>query len=102
MTWKRSVPENSRPSFGGPADVSVARVESPLRRTHYRSCTLCEATCGVAIEISGDRVISIRGDDLDPFSKGYICPKATALKDLLDDPDRVRHPIARDRASWRR
>ena len=47
-----------------------------MRRTHYRSCTLCEATCGVAIEVEGDRVVSIRGDDADPFSKGYICPKA--------------------------
>ena len=50
-----------------------------MTRTHYRSCTLCEATCGVAFEVEGDRVVSIRGDDEDPFSRGYICPKASAL-----------------------
>ena len=46
------------------------------------TCTLCEATCGVAIEVEGDRVVSVRGDEADPFSKGYICPKGTALADL--------------------
>jgi len=72
-----------------------------LRRTHYRSCTLCEATCGVAIEVEGEEVISIRGDEEDPFSKGYICPKATALADLHADPDRLRRPVVRDGATWR-
>ncbi len=67
---------------------------------HYRSCTLCEATCGVAIEVEGDRVVSIRGDDADPFSKGYICPKATALGDLHADPDRLRHPMIREGQTW--
>ena len=67
----------------------------------YRSCPLCEATCGVAIEIEGDRVLSVRGDDDDPFSKGYICPKGTALADLHTDPDRLTRPLVRDGASWR-
>ncbi len=67
----------------------------------YRSCPLCEATCGVAIEIEGDRVISVRGDDADPFSKGYICPKGTALADLHHDPDRLTRPLVRDGASWK-
>jgi len=68
--------------------------------THYRSCPLCEATCGVAIEVDGDRVVSVRGDDADPFSKGYICPKGTALADLHHDPDRLRSPIRRDGDTW--
>ena len=76
-------------------------MEVPRRRTHYRSCTLCEATCGVAVEVEGDKVVAIRGDDEDPFSKGYICPKATALADLHADPDRLRHPMVRDGATWR-
>jgi anaerobic selenocysteine-containing dehydrogenase len=69
-----------------------------LRRmaTHHRSCTLCEASCGVAIEVDGDRVTSVRGDHDDPFSRGYICPKAAALADLHHDPDRLRTPVVRD------
>jgi len=72
-----------------------------VTRTYHRSCTLCEATCGVAIEVEGDRVVSIRGDDADPFSKGYLCPKATALGDLHADPDRLRHPMVREGSTWR-
>ena len=69
--------------------------------TVYRSCPLCEATCGVAIEIEGDRVLSVRGDDADPFSKGYICPKGTALADLHHDPDRLTRPVMRDGEGWK-
>ena len=71
-----------------------------MSETHYRSCPLCEATCGVAIEVDGDRVMSVRGDDADPFSRGYICPKAAALADLHHDPDRLRRPVMRDGGSW--
>lgn len=63
--------------------------------THYRTCNLCEAMCGIAVEVSGGRVASIRGDKADPFSRGYICPKAAALADLHEDPDRLRHPVRR-------
>ena len=72
-----------------------------MQTTHYRSCPLCEATCGVAITVDGARVASVRGDDDDPFSRGYICPKGTALADLHADPDRLKRPIVRDGDSWR-
>ncbi|HUH02859.1 MAG TPA: molybdopterin-dependent oxidoreductase [Kofleriaceae bacterium] len=71
-----------------------------MRRTHYRTCPLCEATCGLAIETEGDRVVSIRGDADDVFSQGYICPKATALADLHEDPDRLRTPMRRHGSRW--
>jgi anaerobic selenocysteine-containing dehydrogenase len=71
-----------------------------MATTHYRSCPLCEATCGVAIEVDGDRVVSVRGDEADPFSKGYICPKGTALADLHHDPDRLRTPMRRTGDTW--
>jgi len=71
-----------------------------LPTTVYRSCPLCEATCGVAIEVDGNKVLSVRGDDADPFSKGYICPKGTALADLHEDPDRLRKPMRRDGTTW--
>ena len=55
----------------------------------------------MAVEVEGDRVTSIRGDDADPFSRGYLCPKAAALADLHHDPDRLRRPMIRDGATWR-
>ncbi|HVL89575.1 MAG TPA: molybdopterin oxidoreductase family protein [Actinomycetota bacterium] len=61
--------------------------------TFFRTCPLCEATCGLAITMDGDRVAGIRGDDEDVFSHGYICPKGTTLGDLHHDPDRIRRPL---------
>ena len=69
--------------------------------THFRACNLCEAMCGLRIETDGQRVTSIRGDEDDPFSRGYLCPKATALKDLHEDPDRLRAPMKREGKTWR-
>lgn len=69
--------------------------------THFRTCTLCEAMCGIRIETEGTRVTSIRGDDADPFSRGHICPKAVALGDIHADPDRLRRPLIRDGQSFR-
>jgi anaerobic selenocysteine-containing dehydrogenase len=69
--------------------------------THFCTCTLCEAACGVAVELEGDRVTAIRGDADDPFSRGYICPKAAALADLHHDPDRLQHPMIRAGRTWR-
>jgi anaerobic selenocysteine-containing dehydrogenase len=60
---------------------------------HFATCPLCEATCGLAIETDGNAIVDIRGDDEDPFSKGFLCPKAVALKDLHEDPERLRQPV---------
>ncbi|MCC7535785.1 MAG: molybdopterin oxidoreductase family protein [Deltaproteobacteria bacterium] len=67
---------------------------------HYQTCPLCEATCGVVIEHDGREVLGIRGDDDDPFSRGYICPKAAALVDIHQDPDRLRQPVRRVGDRW--
>jgi len=50
--------------------------------------------------VDGRSVTAIRGDQLDPVSLGYICPKAWALKDLHEDPDRLRQPIRRTAGGW--
>lgn len=69
-------------------------------RTHYRACNLCEAICGLVIEVENERVTSIRGDKDDPLSQGHICPKAVALQDLYEDPDRLRQPVRRTAEGW--
>ena len=67
---------------------------------HFRSCSLCEAMCGIVIKTDAGRVTSIRGDADDAFSRGHICPKAVALKDLHEDPDRIRTPMKRTGTHW--
>lgn len=69
-------------------------------RTVHRQCQLCEAHCGVLVHVEGDRVIRIEGDPADVLSKGYICPKGTALADLHHDPDRLRAPMRRVGDGW--
>jgi len=61
--------------------------------THHRICPLCEACCGLEIQVRDGRVTGIRGHDADVLSAGYICPKGVALKDLHEDPDRLRAPL---------
>lgn len=73
-----------------------------MTRRHHRTCTLCEAMCGLVISTDGDRVTDIRGDADDPLSKGHLCPKAVALQDVHTDPDRVRHPMKRVGDRWER
>jgi anaerobic selenocysteine-containing dehydrogenase len=68
--------------------------------THYRACNLCEAICGLKIEIQGKEIVSIKGDPDDPLSRGHICPKAVALKDIYEDPDRLRKPVKRTPEGW--
>ena len=69
--------------------------------TAYRTCPLCEATCGLAIDVADGRVERIRGDADDVFSRGFLCPKGVSLKPLHEDPDRLRAPLVDGReASW--
>ena len=63
---------------------------------HGRTCHLCEAMCGVLIEVEGEKLLGIRGDPNDPLSRGHICPKGAALADLHTDPDRLKRPLIRD------
>ena len=69
---------------------------------HYRNCNLCEAICGIEITVGPDQRLDIRGDKDDPFSRGYICPKAVALQDFHFDKDRLRHPVRRTASGWER
>lgn len=69
----------------------------------YRTCPLCEATCGLELHMEDREITLIRGNKNDVFSKGFLCPKGTAIKELESDPDRLRVPQIRDRATntWR-
>ncbi|WP_019202178.1 molybdopterin-dependent oxidoreductase [Tsukamurella sp. 1534] len=64
--------------------------------THPTHCTLCEAHCGILVTVDGERQVTrIAGDPDDVLSRGYICPKATAMGGLHHDPDRLRTPVRR-------
>src|SRR3954464_9815468 len=64
-----------------------------MATTHFRTCPFCEATCGLEVKVEGDQVLSVKGDKEDVFSHGFICPKATGLKSLQEDPNRLTQPM---------
>ncbi|MCX6389372.1 MAG: molybdopterin-dependent oxidoreductase, partial [Solirubrobacterales bacterium] len=66
------------------------------QRIAYRTCPLCEATCGLELTLEGDRVVKVKGDSEDVFSKGFICPKGASFGKLIEDPDRLTTPMVRD------
>jgi anaerobic selenocysteine-containing dehydrogenase len=67
---------------------------------HYRACNLSEAMCGIEITVGPGQRLDIRGDKDDPFSQGYICPKAVALQDVHYDKDRLKYPVRRTQNGW--
>ena len=79
--------------------TDTASIESSVTadpvRVAFRTCPLCEAGCGLEITIKGDQVVRIRGDMDDVFSHGFICPKGSTLKQLHEDPDRLRQPLVK-------
>jgi anaerobic selenocysteine-containing dehydrogenase len=81
-----------------PAPAEVLSTEAATR-TAFRTCPLCEASCGLEITLrptpAGEEVVRIRGDRDDVFSKGFICPKGSTLKQLHEDPDRLRRPLVK-------
>lgn len=80
---------------------SPATAAAPSLSGRHTTCPLCEANCGLSVETDGERVLRVRGDEADPLSRGYLCPKAVALADLHDDPDRLRRPLKRTGDTFR-
>ena len=58
-------------------------------------CRVCTSVCGILVDVDGDRVLRVRGDQDHPFSRGYTCAKGRALPLLHHHPDRVERPRMR-------
>lgn len=69
-------------------------------KTHYRTCNICEAMCGLEIRHRDEQILSIKGDPEDPLSKGHICPKGVALQDFYADKERLKTPLRRTADGW--
>ncbi|WP_373491076.1 molybdopterin-dependent oxidoreductase, partial [Parasphingorhabdus sp.] len=71
-----------------------------MRTIHARTCHICEANCGLLVEVEGREILSIRGNPDHVLSRGHICPKGTAIADLQDDPDRLHKPVKKVDGQW--
>ncbi|MGR3885524.1 molybdopterin-dependent oxidoreductase [Pseudomonas sp. 1152_12] len=57
-------------------------------------CTLCRSRCGTLNEVQGDNLIAVRPDSEHPTGKA-MCLKGKAAPELVDNADRLRHPMRR-------
>lgn len=73
----------------------AAEAQSSPTQIVHRSCPTCEASCGLRVEIDpvAQSVLRIEGDPEDERSRGYLCPKAYAMKEIYEDPERLKKPI---------
>ena len=68
----------------------------------------CHPTlCGMRVETQQGRVVRITGDVDNPDSRGFLCIRGHAAREILDNPDRLLHPLVREkrggefrRATW--
>jgi len=58
-------------------------------------CPYCALQCGMHLHVAGERV-SIERRDF-PTNRGGLCQKGWTAAELLDSPERLRTPLARDR-----
>ncbi len=65
-----------------------------------RSRTMCPMNChptfcGMMVETDGDRLLSVAGDKENPDSEGFLCIRGKASKEIIGNPKRLLHPMAR-------
>jgi formate dehydrogenase major subunit len=54
-------------------------------------CPYCAVGCGQRVYVKDERVIQIEGDPDSPISRGHLCPKGSASKQLVTSPSRLDH-----------
>jgi len=69
-------------------------------KTKITFCRICEATCGLEVEVEGNRVVAIKPDPKHVVSEGYVCVKGTRYPATQNSPDRILHPQKRVGNEW--
>lgn len=66
----------------------------------------CHPTlCGMLADIEDGRLAGVRGDPDNPDSRGFLCVRGRASREIIGNPRRLLTPMVRDRRSddaWRR
>jgi formate dehydrogenase major subunit len=88
--------------FGASGEALAAAVR-PFKLTATtetrNTCTYCAVACGILVYSAGDRaknaksnIIHIEGDPDHPVNRGTLCPKGSALLDVVHAPTRLKQP----------
>lgn len=87
----------------GPSGEALAAAVRPFKLTATKetrnTCTYCAVACGILIYSAGDRaknarsnIIHVEGDPDHPVNRGTLCPKGSALLDVVHAPTRLKQP----------
>jgi len=68
----------------------------------FTYCGICLAACGVEVEVENNQIVALRGDSKHPLSRGFLCRKGAACREMTADPLRILHPYKREGCDWRR
>src|SRR5829696_3196178 len=66
-------------------DRITARTET-ADRVARSVCPYCAVGCGQRVYVKDEKVIQIEGDPDSPISRGRLCPKGSASKNLVTSP----------------
>jgi len=72
----------------GRTATSVARTAT-ADRIVKSVCPFCAVGCGQNVYVKDEQVVQIEGDPDSPVSRGRLCPKGSASKQLVTSPSRV-------------
>ena len=72
------------------------------QETIFRTCAWsppgCHPVgCGLQVHVKDGKVTKIEGDPEHPITKGSLCPRCLALKEYIYHPDRIIHPMKREK-----
>ena len=70
--------------------------------TKFTYCGICLAACGMEVDVEENRIVSLRGDVKHPLSRGFLCEKGAACREMTTDPLRIIYPYRREGSDWRR
>lgn len=60
----------------------------------------CHPTlCGMLAEVRAGELMSVKGDEANPDSRGFLCIRGQASREIIGNPARMLHPLVRDRRS---
>ena len=82
-------------------------METSGPRTVRTMCPMnCHPTlCGMLVDVEDGRLLGVRGDPDNPDSRGFLCVRGQASREIVDNPRRLLHPLVRARRgedAWRR
>ncbi|MEH6592250.1 MAG: molybdopterin-dependent oxidoreductase [Halioglobus sp.] len=64
-------------------------------KTHKTFCKICNAYCGIEVDVEDEQIIHIRGDKDHPMSKGFTCTKGRQWGHQYHSDDRIQHALRR-------